>query len=236
MFGWLPAWTGSRAEVTVDLRDGASRTTAGTTASRLRAALVASQVALALGLLISAALLVETARNVTRADLGFEPRRLLTFELGLDERQYRTDDAVRGFYERLVADLGSRPGIVVAAAGSLVPFGFTGQRTEFFLEGQPDLPPRDAPMADMNHVSAGYTQTLGLRVVAGRPIGIEDRPDAPRVIQISESLARRYFPSRDPVGTRVRLGRGTTELWTIVGVVGDVSNYDTVSLNVRVKV
>jgi putative ABC transport system permease protein len=229
VFGLLPAWTGSRADVTADLRDGAGRTTAGAAAGRMRAALVASEVALALGLLISAALLIETARNVTRADLGFEPRRLLTFELALDERHYRTGDAVRGFYQRLTADLASRPGVVAAAAGSLVPFGYTGQRTEFFLEGQPDLPPRDAPTADLNHVSAAYSRTLGLRVVAGRPIGVEDGPDAPRVVHISEALARRYFPRRDPVGTRVRIGRESAELWMVAGVVADVSNYDTVS-------
>ena len=88
-----------------------------------RTALVAAEVALALGLLISAALLVRTAQNVTRADLGFETTGLLTFELSLDERKYATDAAVRGFYERLVRDLRSGPRIVDAAAGSFVPFG-----------------------------------------------------------------------------------------------------------------
>ncbi len=227
--GWLPAWTGAGADVTADLRDGAGRTTAARTTSRLRAALVAAEVALALGLLISAALLVETARNVTRADLGFEARNLLTFELALDGRQYPSDRAVHGFYDRLAADLASRPGVAGAAVGSRVPFGYSGERTEFFLEGQPDLPPRDAPTAELNCVSATYSRTLGLRAVAGRTIGAEDGPGAPRVVQISQSLARRYFAGRDPVARRVRLGRGSRDLWTIVGVAGDVSNYDTVS-------
>ena len=229
LFGWLPAWTGARAEVAADLRDGAGRTTAGGTGNRLRGTLVAVEVALALGLLISGALLVQTARNVTRADLGFDPRHLLTFELALDERHYATDAAVRDFYERLAGDLASRPGVIGAAVGSLVPFGYTGDRTEFFLEGQPDLPPRDAPNAALNHVSADYSRTLGVRVIAGRPIGAQDGPGAPKVVQIGEALARRYFGGRDPIGKRLRIGRGSSELLTIVGIVGDVQEYDTVS-------
>jgi putative ABC transport system permease protein len=229
LFGWLPAWTGARAEVAADLRDGAGRTTAGGTSNRLRGVLVATEVALALGLLISGALLVQTARNVTRADLGFDPRHLLTFELALDERQYSTDAAVRDFYERLAGDLASRPGVTGAAVGSLVPFGYTGDRTEFFLEGQPDLPPRDAPIAGLNHVSADYSRTLGLRMIAGRAIGAQDGPGAPKVVQIGEALARRYFGGRDPIGKRLRVGRGSSELLTIVGIVGDVQEYDTVT-------
>ena len=222
LFGWLPAWTGARADVAGDLRDGAGRTTAGGASNRLRGVLVATEVALALGLLISGALLVQTARNVTRADLGFDPRHLLTFELALDERQYSTDAAVRDFYERLAGDLASRPGVTGASIGSLVPFGYTGDRTEFFLEGQPDLPPRDAPIAGLNHVSADYSRTLGLRMIAGRPIGAQDGPRAPKVVQIGEALARRYFGGRDPIGKRLRVGRGSSELLTIVGIVGDV--------------
>jgi predicted permease len=229
VFGWLPAWAGATADVTADLRDGAGRTTAGGTGNRLRAALVASEVALALGLLISAALLVQTAQNVTRADLGFDPRHLLTFELALDDRQYGSEGAVRDFYERLAADLASRPGVADAAVGSFVPFGYTGDRTEFFLEGQPDLPPSDAPMAALNYVSATYSRTLGLRVIAGRPIGAEDGPQAPNVVQIGETLARRHFGAHDPIGKRLRIGRGSSQLWTIVGVVRDVRKYDTVS-------
>ena len=214
--GWLPAWTGAGADVTADLRDGAGRTTAARTTSRLRAALVASQVALALGLLISAALLVETARNVTRADLGFDAHNLLTFELALDQRQYPSDRAVHGFYDRLAADLASRPGVAGAAVGSWVPFGYTGERTEFFLEGQPDLPPRDAPTAELNRVSATYSRTLGLRAVAGRTIGAEDGPGA----RASSRSARAWraaisagaIPSGDECGSGAVL-RISGRLW-----------------------
>jgi putative ABC transport system permease protein len=229
VFGWLPAWTGAKAEVASDLRDGGGRSIAGGAGDRLRAGLVACEVALALGLLIGAALLVQTARNVTRVEFGFAPGRLLTFELALDQEQYRSDAAVADFYARLCAHLASQPGVVGAAAGSFVPFGYTGERTEFFLEGQPELAPKDTPAAALNHVTAGYGRTLGLQLVGGRLIDSTDSRQAPRVVQINETLARRSFGSRDPLGQRLRLGRGSADLWTVIGIVRDVRTYDTIS-------
>ena len=168
LFGWLTAWTGVKADVNADLRDASGRTTTATRGSKLRGSLVVAEVSLSLGLLISAGLLVQTARNITRVDVGFDSSRLLTFQMLLDERQYPDDTAIRGFYERLTADLRGRPSVVSAAAGSLVPFARGGDGTEFFIDGRPDPAPRDTPGATLNQTTAGYEDTLRLRLIRGR--------------------------------------------------------------------
>jgi len=228
LFGWLTAWTAAKADVNADLRDASGRTSTPTTAGRLRSALVVAEVSLALGLLISAGLLVQTARNITRVDVGFESSRLLTFQLLLDERQYRDDPAIRGFYERLTADLRGRPTVVSAAAGSFVPFAHGGDDTEFFIEGRPDPALRDTPGATLNQITAGYEDMLHLRLIRGRRLGAGDSADGLKVAMINETLAQRHFADRDPIGQRLRLGRRSPESWTVVGIVGDVKNYETV--------
>ncbi len=228
LFGWLTAWTGVKADVNADLRDASGRTTTATRGNRLRGALVVAEVSLALGLLISSALLVQTARNITRVDVGFDSSRLLTFQMLLDERQYLDAPAIRGFYERLTADLRGRPGVVSAAAGSFVPFARGGDGTEFFIEGRPDPAPRDTPGASLNQITNGYEDTVRLRLVGGRRLGAGDSADGLKVAMINETLAKRYFASGNAIGQRLRLGRLSPESWTIVGIVGDVKNYETV--------
>jgi predicted permease len=229
LFGWLPARASAKADVNVDLRDGAGRTTMSKGGARLRASLVGAEVALSLALLISAALLVETARHITQVDVGFSPRQVLTFVLDLDERRYESPENVRNFYERLIADLRGRPGILTAAASSLVPFGSTGGYDEFFLEGRADPAPKDTPQASVSRVTADYGRTLGVRLIRGRLLNQDDHPDGLKVAVVNETLAMRYFGSRDPIGQRLRVGRASTDYWTIVGIVDDVMNYDTVS-------
>jgi putative ABC transport system permease protein len=228
LFGWLTAWTGVKADVNADLRDASGRTTTATRGNRLRAALVVAEVSLALGLLISSGLLVQTARNITRVDVGFDSSQLLTFRMLLDDRQYQDDAAIRVFYERLTSDLRGRPAVLSAAAGSFVPFARGGDGTEFFIEGRPDPAPKDTPGATLSQITAGYEDTLRLRVVGGRRLGAGDSADGLKVAMINETLAHRHFANRDAIGQRLRLGRLSPESWTIVGVVADVKNYETV--------
>ena len=226
IFGCIPAWTGARVNVNDDLRDSSGRTTMSRGMARLRSTLVVAEVALALALLISAGLLVQTAQNLTKADLGFEPARLLTFRLVLDEKRYSHPAAVRGFYERLADDLAGRAGVVGAAAGSLVPFSGIDLSTELLVVGQPEPKPSDTPWTAINQVTPTYGAVIGLRVRQGRFLTASDGPDAQKVIVVNETLAARHFPGRDPIGERLRLGRDSKDVWTIVGVVGDVKNYE----------
>jgi putative ABC transport system permease protein len=228
LIGWLTAWAGAKTDVNADLRDASDRTATAARGNRVRRWLVIGQVALAVGLLISAGLLVQTARNISAVDVGFTPQQLLTFQVSLDEQQYRTDDAIRGFYERALAALTRHGSVKSAAAGSLVPFAGGGGQMELFIEGQPDPRPKDTPTASVNQCTADYDRAVRLRLIRGRSINHDDTDRSPRVTTINETLAARYFESQDPIGRRLRLGRTSHDLWTIVGIVADVKNYETI--------
>ena len=114
----------TRSDVNKDLRDATARSTSGRGAIRLRAALVISEVALSLALLISAGLLVITSRNIISVDVGFVPQHLVTFGLSLDERQYRDEVDIRLFYDRVLTSLVNLPGIQSARAATLVPLSY----------------------------------------------------------------------------------------------------------------
>jgi predicted permease len=187
---------------------------------------VICEVALALALLIAAGLLVRTGWNITHVDLGFEPRGLLAMQLSIDPAQYQSPAAIASFYDRLATTLSGRPGVERVAAGSLVPFGTEGNGAELFFEGQPDPKPAETPSTSLNQVTPGYIETLGLRLRRGRALAASDRADAPRVAMINETLAHRHFSGSDPIGRRVRLGRASVDLWSIVGVVADVKTFE----------
>ncbi len=228
MFGWLPARISARADVNADLRDPSARASASKAGARLRAALVTSEVAFALALLISAGLLIATARNITAVNVGFDSHQLLTFRLALDERHYRSPADIHTFYERLVNQLAQLPGVAAVGAATLVPFGTEGAGVELFIDGQPETAPADTPSAALSMVTADYPAALGLRLRAGRLLTAADRTDAARVAVINETLAVRHFGNRDPIGQRIRLRRGSTDLWQVVGVVATVKNYETI--------
>jgi putative ABC transport system permease protein len=116
---------------------------------------------------------------------------------------------------------------VSAAAGTLVPFSNAGGSIEFFVDGRTDPGSKDAPLAALNEVTAGYAGTLALRMVEGRFLNGGDSADAQKVAVINETLANRYFGGRESIGRRLQLGRSSQDLWTIVGIVGEVRNYET---------
>ena len=226
IFGLLPAWTGTKSDLNRDLHESTTRTTVGRTGTRVRRVLLVSEVALSLALLIGAGLLVQTARNVARMNVGFDPADLLTFQLSLDAKQYATPDAIRDFYERLVADLARRPGAGSVTAASLVPFGTEGNHRELFIDGQPVTTPAETPVSAVSQVMPQYAETLRLRLKRGRFLYPDGRSESTRTAVINETLASRHFASRDPLGQRLRIGRTSQDLWTVVGVVEDVINFE----------
>jgi putative ABC transport system permease protein len=228
IFGWLPGWTGARTDVNADLRESSARGTPGARGGRLRAVLVVSEVALALGVLITAGLLTRTARNISGVDPGFDPDNLAVFQMTLDTRQYRTLAETQSFFERLTSDLVRQPGVTAAAAGSLVPFGRNGNDAEFFLEGQSEPAPSETPSVALNQITPAYPATVRLRLTRGRLLSASDSTNAPKVALVSETAVSRHFLNQDPLGRRIRLARGSQDVWTIVGVVGDVKNYETI--------
>jgi putative ABC transport system permease protein len=192
--------------------------------SRLRTALVAGEVALALVVLVGAGLLVRSFLALRHVALGFDAERVTAVEAGPSERLGLAEQ--RAYVDTLLARLRALPGVESAAAVTLRPlWGTVGMDWPFTVEGQS---PKDAernPLLNFETVTPDYFRTMGIPVRQGRAFDERDREGQPGVVIVGESLARREWPGRDPIGKRLKLPLPGTEYdgkWlTVVGVAGD---------------
>jgi putative ABC transport system permease protein len=217
LFGMLPAQQASR----VDLNDALKSSSRGATMSRkkARAALVVVEVALSLVLALAAGLLMRSFWQLQRVALGFEPSHLLSAGLRLPPGA-RT----ASFLDELLQHIQRLPGVTSAAAGSGAPLTAAGHNA-FVIVGRA-IPTSDVVQdAILDPVTPGYFRTMGIALRSGRYLTPGDAADAPKVVVISEALARRYFPNEDPLGSRISFDDGKTPL-TIAGVVADVHQRD----------
>lgn len=223
VFGLVPALQASRPGLVPALREET-----GTTGSRqrtlLRRVLVAGQVALALLLLVGAGLFARTLQNAQQIDPGFGERRALLASIDLTAAGY---DATTGrqFYRDLLARLESIPGVRAASVTSSMPLSIGGESdTSPRIEGYARAKNEDVTVY-YSMVSPHYFDSLRLPIVAGRGIDARDTHDGPRVVVINQTMARRYWSGRNPVGGRLDYGSGWA---TVVGVAKD-GKYGTIS-------
>jgi putative ABC transport system permease protein len=216
VFGLVPAAHAVRDRFSTALKQG-GRGHASDGGGRIRRTLIVAEFALALVLLVGGGLLLRTFLALQRVDLGFNPSHVLTGFVLPPPAQYRTNDARLAFYESLRARIESLPGVRHAALSSVVPL--TGDSdTDFLIEGRP-APSRsaDAFITWYRIVSANYFAAMDIPVRRGRLF--QDREAEP-VVVVNETMAKRYFPTEDAIGRRIRIG--DTPWATIVGIVGDV--------------
>jgi putative ABC transport system permease protein len=226
VFGLAPALRISRTALVQSLRNG-TRSGATRGRARLRAALVVSQVAMALMLLVAAGLLIRSVGNLATVDPGIRTTGVLAVQLALPQAHYRDPERTLTFYRDLVSKVAGLPGVDGAALVNQLPMsGFNGQRS-IVVEGRP-LPQDGAPQGTLvgfREVTSGYFRTLGIPLRRGRLLADGDAGPAPSVVLINEAMAARLWPGADPVGRRLALVTGPESLssWmTIVGVVGDI--------------
>ena len=188
---------------------------AGGGSQRTKAALVVLEVALTVTLLASAGLLLRSLANAASADPGFQPDRILAFDVSLPDA-YASRERRLIFASELLERLRALPGVETAGTGLAIPYA-TGGYGEFFARGDRQSEP---VIGLVNFVSPGYLEALGARLIAGRPFtGTDNRLDAPRVAIISEQTRRMFYPGENPVGQTMVI-RG--ERWEVIGVVSDV--------------
>ncbi len=223
--GLLPAFRVGRSDLRSSLVGG-GRGDSGSAGLRLRAGLVVVQVGLAVALLCTAGILTRSFERLRSVDLGFEPRGVLTFFLGLPGEAYQDGDARGEFLQALEERLGALPGVEAVGGVTALPLaGFDGD-VDFRLEGAPEPELGRQPTAWIRRVTPSYMEALNLRVIAGRGITSQDLPGTPPVVVINETLAERYFPDVNPVGRRLNLGSDQDPRWfEIVGIVGNVRNF-----------
>ena len=217
-----PAFQASRADVNDALKEGGRGTGSGRGGSRLRSLLVASEVALALVLLVGSALMVKGFRTLADAYPGYESSHVLTFQVTLAPSKYRDAASIRNFYSEAVARLRALPGVQWVAAANHLPAGWSWDSTLYQPQDQPPPAPGEMRAAISQIVTPDYFRTLKIPLVQGRFLSAQDGPDTAPVVVISRSMAAHVWPSQDALGKRLRLG-GKDDPWrTVVGVVGDV--------------
>lgn len=227
--GLFPAWRHSSA-APLDALHERSRSATSAGSSRARKLLVAAQLAAVVVLLTAAGLFIRSFTALLRLDLGFDPRGVLTFNLGFSEERYDTKekqwalvDAVLGIAHRL-------PGAVAAGAVYQRPFahGAIGMDSGVIIEGQPLVPEsfRQNPILNWEAATPDYFRAMNIRLLHGRPFDERDTEKSPPVVIIGQSLATQLWPGQDPIGKRLlTLGAPGDEKkpgWqTVVGVVED---------------
>src|SRR5262249_49915941 len=171
----------------------------------LRNALVISQVAVSLILLICAGLFTRSLQNVQNVDPGFETERLLTVSLNLETVGY-DETRTRLFYQQLLDQFERTPGVLSASVAEIIPL-----KTEMARSSQGSVEGHDAPGGDdpsilLNTVGPRYFETMGIPVLAGREFNRQDSEGAPLVVILNETMARRFWPGpQSALGRRLRL-------------------------------
>jgi putative ABC transport system permease protein len=226
-FGLVPALQASRPQLAGTLKEGSRGESGGAVRQRLRSVLVVAEVALSVALLIGAGLLIRSFDRVQQVPPGFDAERLLTMRMILPPTSYKTGDEMRSFYQRLLPQLATLPGVRSVAASSGVPFAGGGTATELTVPGYTPAP--GVPVsASWTLVSPGYFASMNIPL-RGRDFDARDVPapggTALPVTIISEAMARRYWPGQDPVGKTVVIGSFGNQTFTIIGVAGDVRNF-----------
>ncbi|HUG54713.1 MAG TPA: ABC transporter permease [Vicinamibacteria bacterium] len=222
LFGLAPGLQASRDAMAPPLKDGA-RALESPGRERLRRALVASEIALSVVLLAGAGLLLRSLQHLQSVHPGFEPERLLTFDMNLPMNPYRDIPRRTAFFDSLLDRVRVLPGVTAAAATTDLPFQTERVPQNFLVEGEPVVEPGAEPEVFSRAVSPGFFSTLGIPLRRGRDFEARDRAGAEPVGIVNEAAARQLFGGRDPMGLRVAWARAEPRVWiTVVGVAGDV--------------
>ncbi len=224
LFGLAPAIRGSRADLRNALQEDRGTAGAQPRGHRARYLLVAGQVALSIGLVSGAAAIVTSALRFGNLDTGFNRDRLLVLRVALENRAYEYPEQRLAFVDAVVGRLRALPGVAAATVTSHVPIAdrdVPGAR--FTIDGTA-TPERAG--ASLRFIDGDYLSTIGIPVHRGRAFTVAEARDLhPRTAIINDTMARRYWPGREPVGARLRLvgAPDVTGWYTIVGVAGDVA-------------
>ena len=204
LFGIAPAWLSTRVGAADALKEG-GRNSSAPGRHRFRKALVASQIALSLMLLVEAGLLIQTLRRLQNQDLGFRVDHLMHGQLYLPPAQYATPESIIEFCDRLTERLRAIPGVRDVSITEIYPPS-DRWRMMFSIEGRSVSRIEDIPSTIFGVVDANYLRTAGISVVRGRDFSESDGERTLPVAVVNQAFVRNYFPNEDPIGRRIELG------------------------------
>lgn len=229
LFGLLPAWQSSGAPAQEALREGTPAAGAGRRQKHFRDALVVSEIALSLLLLVSAGLLLRSLIALRNLPLGFIPHNVVTTALFIPQSgggivgqtgKYAGKDIAQIFYTPMLDRLAHLPGVDSAAVTSILPLSPTFQASSSFEVLGRAKDPANKLQAAIRAVSPSLYPTLGIRLRQGRLFSDADGPQAAGAAVVNEAFARKYFPGQNPLGHQLKISeKGPHGTVTIVGVV-----------------
>ena len=227
LFGLVPAWKSSQTDLNTTLKEAAGRSEGAGGTYRIRGALLAGEVALAVLLSVSAGLLLRSFSRVVAVSPGLRIGNVLTMTLNLPDAKYDTAGKRANFYKELTRRVQAVPGVRSAGAVLFLPLrvsilSFRVGVSSFVVEGAPAIPESQEPTADYRMATPGYFDTMGIALRQGRFFDDHDDREAKRVAIINETLSRQRFAHENPLGRRIRIGG---QLREIVGVVADHKLY-----------
>ena len=224
VFGLVPGLASAKPELTESLKEGGRNSTVGKSRNRLRNALVIAEVALALVLLTSAGLLMKSFVRLQNVNPGFDSHHVLTAEVSLPKLQYPDNKSIVHFGDEAQRRIATLPGIQAVGLTTVLPLAGTNGDSSFAIEGRPDDRSSPNPDEEKREVSPGYFRAIGTPLIRGRFFTEADNADAPLVIIVNQTFARKFWPNEDAVGKRIVMGGMSPDpKWiTIVGIVGDI--------------
>jgi len=218
----FPAASNAHGNVNESLKE-AAKSSSGLRGRRMGRVLIASEVGLALVLMIGAGLLLKSLSHLLADNPGFRPDHLVTLRFYVPERKYDGDGRNR-FGPELAERIAQFPGVQSAAATFIDPFVWGGLQRGFTVEGHAPISNAESDTVYYQEIGPNYFRTMGMPILHGRDFSTRDSLKFPLVVLVSESFARRYWPGQDPIGKRLKYGTQDSPYpWAeVIGVAGNV--------------
>jgi len=221
LFGIVPALRTASLDLRETLNEGSRGSTAGPGQHRIRGALVATEIALAMLLLVGAGLLLRSFSRMQDVPPGFQTDHLLVADIPLSLTAYAKPEQRYEFFDRLVERARTLPGVRSAGAATFLPVSGGGSVLNFNIVGKPPKTPHDFVAAGYRAVTGKYFETLGIPLIQGRFLTAADTDKSPAVVVINTSMAKKYFPGENPLGKHLHVVAHGDADYEIVGVVAD---------------
>ena len=223
LFGTLPAWIASNVSPNAAIRIAGAGITSSQSRHRLRSVLVISELALTLSLIAGAGFFFQGIMRYKPGAVGWRSDHVVTARVALSRPPYDSAGKCLAFYDRLYAELAATPGVEAPIICDLFPTGGFYYSHPMITEGKEPPPSGKEPVCDMNTVTPGFFHALGIRLLRGRDFADSDRPGAPMVAIVNETMARKLWPNQDPIGRRICAVDSEQREWLeVVGVVSEI--------------
>lgn len=224
IFGLAPAWLATRLDLTKPLQERNVGSSARLRRNKPRSLLLISEIALCFALLIGASLMIRSFVRLLQVEPGFETKNILTLRASLDRVRYPQSHQIIAYQSDLLNRIRALPGVMSAAVTNALPLGGTSAKGVIHILNKGSVETKKPAPAALRVVSPDYFATMGIRLLKGRYLSEQDAMQSTPVVVINQSLAMRFEPGDDPIGSQIQIaGDNFAQIsFTIVGVVNDI--------------